>query len=72
MMAEKERQAYVDNIIRLRGLRTDFSENFFKELNMEYLDSIYERSKKELQDFNAFFKINAATENHIFNKNSNA
>ena len=48
LMAEKERQAYVDNIIRLRGLRTDFSENFFKELNMEYLDSIYERSKKEL------------------------
>ena len=35
---------------------------------MEYLDSIYERSKKEHQDFLAYFKINMATEKHMFNK----
>lgn len=36
---------------------------------MEFLDSIYERSRKEHQDFLAFFKINMATEKHIFDKN---
>jgi hypothetical protein len=46
-MQEKERQAHINEIIKQRKLRTDYSENVLQELNMEYLDSIYERSKKE-------------------------
>jgi hypothetical protein len=61
-MAAQEYAAHVAGIIELRKQRTDYSDNFFVELSMDSLDAIYERSKKEHEDFKAFFKINMATE----------
>ena len=69
-MEAQERAAHIAEILRQRKLRTDYSDNIFRELNMDSLNSIYERSTKEYEDFKAFFNINMATEKHMFNKKS--
>jgi hypothetical protein len=51
-------KAYQSEVIRARLDRTDYSRDVFNELNMTSLDQLYERSKKEYNDFKAMFKMN--------------
>ena len=65
-MEKQERDEREAAIIEQRKSRADYSDNFFIELTMDSLDAIFERSQKEYQDFKAFFKIDDATEEHIY------
>lgn len=51
-------KAYQSEVIKARLDRTDYSRNVYQELNMTSLDQLYERSKKEYNDFKAMFKMN--------------
>lgn len=48
----------MEEVRKKRLNKPDYSDNFFKELNIENLDSFYQRSQREYEDFKAYFKIN--------------
>jgi N-glycosylase/DNA lyase len=66
LMAREQREEEIRRIVESRKQRLDYSDNILQELSMDNLDSLFERSKREYEDFKAYFKINAATEGHIF------
>lgn len=57
----------MEEVRKKRLNKPDYSDNFFKELNIENLDSFYQRSQREYEDFKAYFKINEQTNKHQFN-----
>lgn len=65
-MMELAAIAYKEKKIQMRESRFDYSDNFYKELNIISLSFIYEASLKDLEDFKDLFKINHGTERFIF------
>ena len=56
-MEAVENEKIQKEVEKKRMQACDYSEDIFKEYNMETLDSIYERSIKELNEFRFFFKL---------------
>jgi hypothetical protein len=60
-MEKMDINAYRYNLYKDRGKRDDYSDNFYKELNMLSLGQYYESASKDFDDFRAFFKLNHCT-----------
>jgi len=47
---------------KIRKSRPDYSDNFYKELRIDSLTSLYKRANDEYRDFRNYFKLDITTE----------